>query len=123
MQQLVAGVYGPASVLVSKPRVQGWTSSLNDSSLTFNDARAMGLPFSDGNGGEDDFFFESVTDGSSVTWPVTAEQKTGVIGFTSILRCSRGRGRCNGAEVSGEVCTPWAPSGTLRGEYTFIATS
>ena len=77
-------VEGPALITITQPRTQSWTSTLGPS-VTYQDALNLNPKWAE-------FFNETITEatelGSSVE--IRAGQVANV-GFTSFLRCSKGR--------------------------------
>ncbi|KAI0126720.1 hypothetical protein BJ170DRAFT_684300 [Xylariales sp. AK1849] len=112
--QIVSGVYaGETDVQITTTRTQEWSTTI-EASLGFEDIVSLGISFSE-------TFSESESNSEAATYHLDEGEKGYVI-WTSFVRCSEGTGTCNGAQVTGEACTPYldANSGKLAGEYSLV---
>ncbi|KAB5518232.1 hypothetical protein GE09DRAFT_1259738 [Coniochaeta sp. 2T2.1] len=93
-------IAGPAVVTITAPRHQSWTSTI-DPPISYKDALAL-------NPAWEEYFHESLSETEPAPQPIVYESyDEGYVTFTPIVRCSRGRGTCDGKEVAGEICTPF----------------
>ncbi|KAB5575265.1 hypothetical protein GE09DRAFT_590015 [Coniochaeta sp. 2T2.1] len=105
-------IAGPAVVTITAPRHQSWTSTI-DPPISYKDALTLNPVW-------EEYFQESLSETEPARDPIVYERSDeGYVTFTPVVRCSRGRGTCDGKEVAGEICTPFLlDSGALAGEYT-----
>ncbi|KAI1331522.1 hypothetical protein F5Y16DRAFT_395402 [Xylariaceae sp. FL0255] len=110
--EVVSQVYtGPVTVAITKSRTTERSTTI-EASLGFEDILSLGISFS-----------SSITKGletsEQASYPIPAGE-TGSVAWTAFWRCTTGSGTCNGATVTGEVCTPYndASSGDVAGEFS-----
>ncbi|KAM7214989.1 hypothetical protein V8F06_009666 [Rhypophila decipiens] len=113
--QIVAReVTGPGEITIAETREQSFTTTMN---LGFADIVSFGIGFE---------MTESKSDSSEHKMSI-GEGQSGSVGFTSYMRCSEGRGHCDGEEFNGEVCTPVIikqnGKDTIDGRYQVIINS
>jgi hypothetical protein len=117
-QGLAFGISGPSRVLVTKPRKESWTNTMG---LSFDEAKSLnpGIELVE--------TFEDVTEEEVIA----KEEEHGLVAFTATLYCESGKiqtrdtwsyadssvgtATCNGAEVSGNICTPKVITNDKRG--------
>lgn len=96
---------------MTEPRRQSWSSNI---SLSFEEAKSLNTGLE---------LIELAEDATEKEW-IAKEEENGAIGFTAILECKSGTAKCNGGEVSGNICTPKVKQGSggavLEGEWGFV---
>ncbi|KAK4441994.1 hypothetical protein QBC34DRAFT_339413 [Podospora aff. communis PSN243] len=101
-QALFFGVEGPSRILVTKTRKASWSNTMG---LSFEDAKSLNTSFE----------LKETLEDSTEHEVIALPGQFGHVAFTAILLCETGTATCNGAEVSGDICTP-----RVRGNGNFL---
>ncbi|KAK0622515.1 hypothetical protein B0T14DRAFT_563963 [Immersiella caudata] len=109
-QPLIFGISGPSRILLTRTRKASWSNTMG---LSFEDARSLNTSFE----------LRETAEDSTERELIAQPGQFGHVAFTAILLCETGTARCNGGEVSGEICTPRVQGTGLDGVINIVTTS